>query len=62
MRLVVAFRYKVYYNLLEQVKFAEFQESQPHIEGLVDSDRHLLHIESHKVIVEDANPLRLAYA
>ena len=35
------------------MKFAEFQNSEPHIEGLVDGNHHTLQIESHKVIVED---------
>ena len=43
------------------MKFAEFQDSEPHIEGLVDTDRHLLHIVSHKVIFEDANTLTLRF-
>ena len=43
------------------MKFAQFQDSEPHIEGLVDSDRHLLHIEPHKLLVEDAYPLTLRF-
>ena len=61
MRLLMAYQQKVYCDLLEHVKFAEFQDSEPHIEGLVDCDRHLLHIESHKMIVEDAQPLTLRF-
>ena len=49
-------------DILKHVKFAEFEDSEPHIEGLVDSDRHLLHIESHKPIVEDADSLTLRFA
>ena len=61
MRLLMANLHKVYCDLLEHVKFAEFQDSEPHIEGFVDCDHHLLHIESHKVIVEDADPLTLRF-
>ena len=61
MRLLVAYREKVYCDLLEHVKFAEFQDSEPHIEGFIDSDHHLLQIESHMVIVEDADPLNLRF-
>ena len=49
-------------DILEYVKFDEFQDSEPNIEGLVNSDGHLLHIESHKLLVEDADPLTLWFA
>ena len=62
MRLVVAYRHKVYCDLLEHVKFAEFQDSEPHVEGLVDRERHLLKIESNEVVGEDAHPLTLRFA
>ena len=62
MRLVVAYQHKVYCDLLEHVKFAEFQDCEHHIGGFVDCDHHLLQIESHKVIVEDADPLKLRFA
>ena len=43
-------------DILEQLKFAEFQCVEPHIEGFVDGDSNLLQIHSHSVIVEDADP------
>ena len=39
----------------------EFEDSEAHIDGLVDGYSDLLHIESHQVIVEDANPLTLRF-
>ena len=49
-------------DILEHMKFAEFQNSEAHIEGLVDSDCNLLEIETYEVIVEDADPLTLWFA
>ena len=49
-------------DILEHVKFPEFQDSEPHIERFVDGDCDLVEIESHKVLVEHADPLKFWFA
>ena len=44
------------------MKFAEFQDSEPHLEGLVDCNRRLLKSETKAVVGEDAHTLTLRFA
>ena len=48
-------------DILEHVKFAEFKDTEPPIEGLVDGYRHV-QIESHKGIFEDGDTMTLRFA
>ena len=49
-------------DILEHVKFAEFQDCETQIEWFVDSDCDLLEIETYEVVVEDADPLTLRFS
>ena len=49
-------------DIVEHVKFAEFQNSETHLEGFVDRDCDLLEIETYEVVFEDANTLKLRFA
>ena len=48
-------------DILEHVKFAQLQHSEPHIEALVDCSLHLLEIESKQQVIEDADVLALGF-
>ena len=61
-RLPVTYRNEVLCDIHENVKIAEFQDIETNLEGFVDGDFNLLHIQSHEVIVEDADPLTLWFA
>ena len=47
------------YSILEHVKLAELQDSEPHIDGFDDCDSNFLEIEAHQQLVEDADILAL---
>ena len=49
------------FDILEHVKFAQLQHSEPHIEGLVDFYLHLLEIESSHQFIDDADVLALGF-
>ena len=58
----MAYRNVVLCARLDHMKFAEFQDSEPHIEGFVDIDCDLLEIETYDMVGQDAHTLALLFA
>ena len=49
-------------NILEDVQFGEFRESEPHIEGLFDGECALPQLETNQSIVENPDTLTFWFA